>query len=173
MDISLTLQDRLNLYNQYTILQKLSLLQGDENEAEYYELRAKIVSEGYLYDYYMLTECINEDFSHEDAELVWDTLDMYSAIYFSFGKIQNPKLSKEQIKFEGFDGNHETRSMIYCRFVIYELGRFSELKGNGYEDYNSHCRRCDKYKAMVDKWKGMDRPFEMSEEQIEELIETW
>lgn len=173
MDISLTIQDRLNLYNQYTILQKLSLLQGDEYEAEYYELRAKIVSEGYQHDYDMLTECINEDFSHEDAELVWDTLNMYSAIYFSYSKIQNPKLTMEQIKFEGFDGNNEIRSMIYCRFIIDDLGRFPELKENGYNDYNSHCQRCDKYKAMVDKWKGMDKSFEMSEEQIEELIETW
>ena len=83
MDINLTMQERLSLYNQYTILQKLSLIQGDEHEAEFYELRAKIVSEGYLYDYYMLTECISDDFSLEDAKLVWDTLDMYSAIYYS------------------------------------------------------------------------------------------
>ena len=132
MEINLTIQERLDLYNQYTILQKLSQIQGDEHEAEFYGLRAKIVSEGYLYDYYMLTECIADNFSLEDAKLVWDTLDMYSAIYYSYSRLENPKLTSEQIHFEGFDGNYETRSMVYCRFIINELERYTEFKENGY-----------------------------------------
>jgi uncharacterized protein YfbU (UPF0304 family) len=165
--------DKYHSYNQYTILQKLSLIQGDEHEAEFYELRAKIVSEGYLYDYYMLTECIADDFSLEDAKLVWDTLDMYSAIYYSYSRIENPKLTSEQIHFEGFDGNYETRSMVYCRFIINELARYTEFKENGYNDYNSHCQRSDKYKAMIEKWNDMGKNYELNEEQIEELIKTY
>lgn len=173
MDFNLTLKDRLNLYNQYTILQKLSEMQGDEHEAAFYELRAKIISEGYIYDYYLLTECLSDDFSLEEAKLVWDTLDMYSAIYFSYEKLENPKLTREQINFDGFDGNHEIRSMIYCRFIINDLGRFSELSGNGHEDYNSHSLCCNKYKNMIQKWKDMGKPYELSEDQIAKLIKIY
>ena len=173
MEINLTIQERLNLYNQYTILQKLSQIQGDEHEAEFYGLRAKIVSEGYLYDYYMLTECISDDFSLEDAKLVWDTLDMYSAIYFSYNRLENPKLTKEQIHFDGFDGNYETRSLFYCMFIINDLGRYSEFSGKVIDDFNSHSQRCDKYKAMIEKWNDMGKPYELNEEQIEELIKIY
>lgn len=173
MEINLTIKERLTLYNQYTILQKLAQIQGDEYEAEFYGLRAKIVSEGYLYDYYMLNECISDDFSLEDAKLVWDTLDMYSAIYYSYSALDNPKLTKEQIHFEGFDGNYETRSMVYCRFIINDLDRYSEFKEKGYNEYNSHCQRCDKYKAMIKKWNNMGKSYELNEKQIEELIKTY
>ena len=49
MDINLTLKDRLNLYNQYIILQKLSQIQEDEYEARNYGLKAEIVLKGYIY----------------------------------------------------------------------------------------------------------------------------
>ena len=173
MDINLTLKDRLNLYNQYTILQKLSQIQGNEYGAKDYGLKAEIVLNGYIYDYYLLTDGFSDDFLPEDAKLVWDTLNMYSVIYLSYDKIDNPKLTKEQIHFNGFDGNYETRSMSYCRFIINDLGRFTELSGNGHEEYNSHCRCCNKYSVMLEKWEAMGKPYELSEEQIEELIRTY
>ena len=170
MDINLTLKDRLNLYNQYTILQKLSQIQEDEYEARDYGLKAEIVLKGYIYDYYLLTDGFSDDFLPEDAKLVWDTLDMYSAIHSSYKKLKNPKLTREQIKFYGFDGNYEIRSMVYCRFIIKDLGRFTELSGNGHEEYNSHCRCCNKYSVMLEKWEAMGKPYELSEEQIAKLI---
>ena len=173
MDFNLTLKERLNLYNQYIILQKLSMIQGDEYEAKDYGLRAEIVLEGYVYDYYLLTDGFSDDFLPEEAKLVWDTLNMYSAIYLSYKKLKNPKLTREQINFDGFDGNYEIRSMIYCRFIINDLGRFTELSENGHEDYNSHCRCCNKYSAMIAKWEDMGKPYELSEEQIEGLIKTY
>lgn len=172
MDINLTLKDRLNLYNQYTILQKLSQIQGDEYVARDYGLKAEIVLKGYIYDYCLLTDGFSDDFLTEDAKLVWDTLDMYSAIHSSYKKLKNPKLKREQIKFYGFDGNYEIRSMVYCRFIIKDLGRFAELSENGHDDYNSHCRLCNRYTVMVEKWKAMDKSYDLSEEQIEELIKT-
>lgn len=54
-----------------------------------------------------------------------------------------------------------------------ELARYTEFKENGYNDYNSHCQRCDKYKAMIAKWNDMGKSHELNEEQIEELIKTY
>lgn len=173
MDINLTPYQRINLFNQYTILQKLALIQGDEYDAEDYELKAKIVSNGYAHEYYMIADCISEEFSEEEAKLVWDTLEMYSAIYFSYDRIQNPQLTSEQILFAGFDGNYETNHMFYCRFVLFEMKRYGEISGDGRNDFNSHCEKCSKYRSMLCKWEEMGKPYQMSEEQIRELIETY
>lgn len=172
MDINLTLKDRLNLYNQYTILQKLSQIQEDEYEARDYGLKAEIVLKGYIYDYYLLTDGFSDDFLPEDAKLVWDTLDMYSAIYFSYKKINNPKLTEAQINFDGFDGNNEIKHMNYCKFIINSLGRFAELGENGRKDYNSHSQRCQKYKNMITAWKSMTNPYDLNEDQISIIINT-
>ena len=172
MDINLTLKDRLNLYNQYTILQKLSQIQEDEYEARDYGLKAEIVSEGYIHDYYLLTDGFSDDFLPEDAKLVWDTLDMYSAIHSSYKKLKNPKLTREQIEFYGFDGNNEIKHMNYCKFIINSLGRFAELGENGRKDYNSHSQRCQKYKNMITAWKSMTNPYDLNEDQISIIINT-
>lgn len=173
MDINLTPYQRISLFNQYTILQKLAHIQGDEYEAEDYELKAKIVSNGYVHEYYEIANCLSEELSEEEAKLVWDTLEMYSAIYFSYDRLQNPQLTREQIIFTGFDGNYETNSLYYCRFVLFEMKRYGEISGDGRNDFNSHCEKCSKYRAMLCKWEEMGKPNQMSEEQIRELIQTY
>lgn len=172
MNINLTTYERLNLYNQYTILQQLSLLQGNEDEAEYYERAAEIISNGYTREYCMISECINEALPEEDAKLVWDTLEMYSAIYSSYHNIANPSLSSDQVRFPGFDGNYEIDCLCYCKFILFELGRYCEFLENDRTDFNSHIERCNKYRAMLAKWNEMNKPANLSEEQIKQLIRT-
>ena len=97
---------------------------------------------------------------------------MYSAIYFSYKKINNPKLTEAQINFDGFDGNNEIKHMNYCKFIINSLGRFAELGENGRKDYNSHSQRCQKYKNMITAWKSMTNPYDLNEDQISIIINT-
>lgn len=172
MDIDLTAYQRINLLNQYTILQKLSLLQGDKDEAEFYEQKAKIISNGYTHEYNLILDCLFEEFGRNDAQLVWDTLEMYSAIYYSYRNIENPELTYEQITFPGFDGNSETTHMFYCKFILFDMRRYTEFLENGRTDFNSHSEKCGKYCAMLTKWKEMNKPLKMTEEQIKELINT-
>jgi len=167
MDITLTPYQRLNLYNQYTILEQLSLIQDNESEAKFYAKLAKIAFEGYSHDYYEITDIIQEELPFATASFVWDVLDMYSEIYTSYNKIENPIISFESIKFRGFDGNNEADLMAYCGFIVNDLGRYTEFKGG---DFNSHAPRVHKYSEMLQKWNEWGKPYNMSEEQINSLL---
>ena len=168
MDITLTPYQRLNLYNQYTILEQLSLIQNDELEAKTYAKLAKIVFEGYSHEYYEITDVIQEEFPFANAAFVWDVLDMYSCIYDSYNRIAKPKISSEKIKFRGFDGNYETELMCYCSFIVNDLERYTEFKGG---DFNSHAPSVHKYSDMLKKWNEFGKPNNMSEQQIKSLFE--
>ena len=84
---------RLNLLNQYKILRDLAKIRKDEYDIQYYNNLVKIVAEGYERDYELLTEEIDEEFSKEDCDFVWDTLEMYRAIHDSYYKIKKPTLA--------------------------------------------------------------------------------
>lgn len=170
MDILLTPYQRLNLLNQYRILEQLARLNKDEDDALFYARHATIVSEGYSLDYGAFQADIADELPEDQARLVWDTLDMYAAIDCSYSHLRESSLTKDQIAFKGFDGNYEAELMNYCRFIIYDLNRFYELRENA-NDFNSHARKYKTYMAMVQKWKEMDRSYEMSEEQIKTLLE--
>lgn len=173
MDINLSLYERINLLNQYTILQKLSYIQNDKYDAKHYENMASIISNGYTYEYDVLLNCISDEFSETEAEFVWETLEMYSAILFSYRHIKNPELSYDQILFPGFDGNNESRYLYYCEFVLKDKCRYAELLENDRNDFNSHCRKCDKYRTMLKKWNEMDKPQKMSQDQLNELLNIY
>ncbi len=168
--MELTEYQRLNLLNQYKILRDLAKIRKDEYDIQYYNNLVKIVAEGYERDYELLTEEIDEEFSKEDCDFVWDTLEMYRAIHDSYYKIKKPTLSKSDIKFDGFDGNNEGRYYSLCRFILFDLKRYEEQTEDGRTDFNSHCRRCEKYRTMLSKWNSLGKSYELSEEEIKSLV---
>ena len=170
MDNTFTTMQRLKLYNQYTILEKLSILQGETDEAKEYARKARIIKEGFSYSYNECTDIIQEELPLEECKLVWDTLEMYSIILSSYRKIENPKVQIDEITFYGFDGNNESDLLSYCEFILNDLDRYNELAPDGRKDFNSHSRCRDKYRRMIYKWDKMNRPFPLTEAQIIELI---
>ncbi len=171
MHFSLTPYQRLNLLNQYKILEELACMNNDEDAALYYARNARIVAEGYTLHYGEFQAEITDELPEDAAKLVWDTLSMYAAIYRSYGRLSDPKLAKEQIAFRGFDGNYETKLMDYCRFIVSDLDGFDELRGNAI-GFNAHSERRKTYEAMLRKWTEMGTPSEMNEVQIRTLIES-
>lgn len=86
---------------------------------------------------------------------VVDILDMWSFIERSYNRLSPD--DKERIKteaaplgthaqFAGFDGNHETEQMSIARFLVEDLGKFSEFEGR---DFNSHSPSIDTYRRML------------------------
>ncbi len=161
---------RLNLINQYEILLRLAKSQDDEYFVKKYERNIEILNNGYVSEYYMLIEGISDEFSKEEAALVWDILEIYENIQYSYKKLKNSKITQDQIRFDGFDGNNESGHLAFCDFILLTLDRFAVLKEKGRDDFNSHSRRCERYEAMRQKWIEMNKPFEMSEKQIEFLL---
>ena len=170
MDKAFTPFERLNLYNQYTILEKLSILQDETEDAKDYALKARIIKEGFSYSYHECLEIIQDELPIEECKLVWDTLEMYSAILSSYKKIENPKVQIDDIFFYGFDGNNEPDLLSYCEFILNDLNRYDELTADGRKNFNSHSHCRDKYREMICKWDEMKRPFPLTEAQIINLI---
>ncbi|MBN9654708.1 YfbU family protein [Halobacillus sp. GSS1] len=148
--MSLSNSERLILLNQYSILEKL-----DPDYEAYYGLKKEIVENGYVQDYGELYQTLAEEVEEITTKEVWDILQMYRSITFSYDKLKDKEgLEKTDIKFRGFDGNNETTHMFYTKFVLHKLDRYKELwDDEKYPDYNTHSPRLEKYRRMLKVWK--------------------
>lgn len=174
-NVTLSPKDRALFIYLFKILKN----QGDE---EYdYDNMIKALQFGYEYHYGDVFDCLFDDvLSVEGCKEVLDVLEMYRGITFSYIKLQEggrvESLIDDDIRFEGFDGNNETKQMSYARYFIIDLDRYSEIQGyaQGY-DYNSHCEKLPKYRAMLSKWKSYppETRYSMTEEQIIDLLKAW
>ncbi len=84
-----------------------------------------------------------------------DVLDMWSFIESSYEKLSEAdkeRIAKEAdpfgkyVKFPGFSGNEETYNLSIARFLIDQLGRFTNFKGR---DLDSHFPSLDAYRRML------------------------
>lgn len=166
--MKLDVKERLQLSFTLKILEKLY-----PEEQEYYARHRKAIEDGYELHYDWITEHLSEGLSTAECSFVLDTLDLYSTLYHSFTQIKNSNQIKElDVTFPGFDGNKETMYMAYTKYFIEDLDRFGDIKKvtNGY--YNSHGRRVDRYRAMVEKWHSLkvNNKYLLNEEEILEIL---
>ncbi|CAK2832462.1 YfbU family protein [Vibrio breoganii] len=167
--MKLNRQERLNLVNQFLILEKLY-----PEEADYYAKHRKAIAEGYELHYEWIYEGLWEGLSKADCQFVLEILDLYRAISFSSRHFTNETVQKHSwYQFPGFDGNNESSYMAYCRYFIVDLERFDELRyGQDIPDLNSHAPTIKKYKAMLDTWHELGKPIDLTSEQIINILEA-
>jgi len=143
--------------------------------AKYYANHRKAVEYGFKLHYSWIAEHIDDDeMSEEECKEVLNVLDMHRAITYSFNRIKDQTdLTVDDVRFRGYDGNNETRQFSYTNYFITDLGRFDELKFDAeYPDFNSHCPMVEKYRRMLVIWESYPDKFDLSEEQIKELLEA-
>jgi uncharacterized protein YfbU (UPF0304 family) len=160
--------ERLNLINQFLILEKLY-----PEEADYYAKHRKAIQEGYKLHYRWIFEHLYDEMSEDECQEVLDILEMYRAFAWSYMGITGKKEVDERLKFEGFDGNNESNQHSYASYFIIELDRFQELLyGKEYSDFNSHMPTMDRYRRMLEVWKSFGTPKQMrlSMDQIEQIL---
>jgi len=168
--MDLTKKDRVIIANQLKILEKLY-----PDEAKYYANHRKAVEYGFKLHYSWIAEHIDDDeMSEEECKEVLNVLDMHRAITYSYNRIKDQTdLTVDDVRFRGYDGNNETRQFSYTNYFITDLGRFDELRFDAeYPDFNSHCPMVEKYRRMLDIWENYPDKFDLSEEQIKELLEA-
>lgn len=168
--MDLSKKERIIIANQLKILEKLY-----PDEAKYYADHRKAIEYGFKLHYSWVAEQIDDDeMSEEECKEVLNVLDMHRAITFSYNQIKDKtKLTLDNIRFRGYDGNNETRQFSYTNYFITDLGRFDELRFDSeYPDFNSHCPMTEKYRRMLDKWKSFPNKFNLNEKQIIELLEA-
>lgn len=169
--MNLSKQERLMLYNQYDILEKLN-----PSDSETYRIFKSILSSGYKLHYSDMVQWFSDEMSEEASTFVLDVLDMYSALLNSYQNLEDKTgIEERRVTFPGFDGNNESTYLGYTRFFLHDLDRYNELHQKGHDSYNSHSRMVPKYSRMLGVWKEIEseRRFDkLSKEEINETIDA-
>lgn len=168
--MELTKKDRIFLINQYRILSALN-----PGEAEHYKELISILQDGYKIFYPLIDEWIDEDMPEEEGRFVLNILSLYRAIEDYKRRHGNAEFREEPFQiFRGFDGNNETDYMAFCRFLIETQGKFSEQKAyfSENDNLNSHMPTSDKYRAMLEKWREFDESYNLTKDQVLEIIKA-
>ena len=95
----------------------------------------------------------------ELVKQVFDILDMWITIENSIHMLsihERDALQDDnaQMRFDGFDGNHETTAMGIAEFAIRKLGKFSWFKDR---DVNAHSQRLPSYIRMLSVYKPINQ----------------
>ena len=165
---TLTEMERLQLANQYAILEKL-----DPHDAKHWAECKEIVQRGYTLSYGKMFDPIWDELSYDDCRYVFDVLAMHDALQRSFERLADKAgLSESDVAFHGFSGNEETHLLAFAQYIR-DSGQWDwMLKG---KDLDSHFPTEWRYKAMLEKWKPIE-PIErkaarLSKEDIKEILE--
>lgn len=156
---------RLMLANQYLILEKLY-----PSEEEFYRNNRIAYENGFEAHYSWATEHILDPLSPENSRLVLDVLAMYSSIYFAVRETEAFDFNS-RFRFDGFDGNEETKLLIYCRYFVNDLDRYQELKYGAAEgDFNSHGPTLEMYREQLERWRAVGDRIRLTKDQAEYIL---
>ncbi|WP_411905976.1 YfbU family protein [Rhizobium mayense] len=162
-DKSLSFAERLILSNQLSILKIL-----DPEQARYYDEAQEIVNNGYEYMYGNINQSVYETpLPVHISEEVVEILDMFRALEFSCRKL-GVRASDLGTDFEGFDANEADGHYGFARFLRRKLGRWEELKD--YPDNSHSSISLHRYRSMIERWHGIGRKFELSEEEVRQVV---
>jgi uncharacterized protein YfbU (UPF0304 family) len=164
MPVSLSELERLMLSNQYRILEALY-----PDERQSFALTREAIEHGYELEYAEIFEQLYEPMSEDVCERVVDILNMHRALHHAWQNINTTNLDPQDIKFRGFDGNHETRDMVYTRYLLKDCGKWQELHQPGH-DYNSHMQTAGSYERMIRAWRQSVNKHVLTRVDVERII---
>lgn len=158
----LTWAERLTLWNQYEILKRLN-----PDDTKEYETNQEILSNGYEQYYSEIDPSISEKTTKPDVSReVEEILEVFRAIKFSCKRLgYTPK--SHWAEFEGFDANDGGGHYGFALFVRRTLGKWDELKDR--PDNSHSATSLDHYRQMVRVWRRLDRSYELTTDQIEQI----
>lgn len=149
---TLTIMERVQLANQFRILQQI-----DENESDHWAKCKEIVESGYTIMYGEIFQGFSDELDRDDCVFVFDVLDMYRDLKFSYGALPDKTgIDEYDVTFRGFDGNNETEYYSFIGFLK-EQGRWSETLENC--GMNSHSPTVDRYRVMIPIWKNIRKQY--------------
>lgn len=145
--MELSKKERLMLYNQFDILEKLS---QDKAEEEYYSRKKEIVSYGFVSEYDTLVEGFEET-SKEICEEVKSILSMFRSLETSFSKLSDKSgIDKDDVEFKGFDENNEFDHYFFLDWYVKD--RYTEYRD---KDLNTHYNTLGHYRNMLKKYNAI------------------
>ncbi len=157
---------RLMLYNQYKIMEKLY-----PEEANYYKRAAQAVGDGYEHEYSYLAQNIYErGLSEDQCKFVYNVMGMHMRLKWAYDDLSNAdkaEIPAHQIEFHGFDGNNETNYLGYARWIVGDGHSFQNIRDGG-DGLNSHMPTLSRYQNMLNEWqaRGLEQKQEITKEDI-------
>ncbi len=138
----------------------------------------EILRMGYVKEYDEVFS-IYEELPLARCNRVWDILSMADAIYLACetaSKEEIEALEEDPWFFKGFDGNNETAELLYCKFIIEKMERFTHLKNKMPKntDFNTHFPTNFRYDPMLSMWKSLptsDR-CKLSMENVKKILNS-
>lgn len=147
--MQLSLETRWILANQYRLLEE----SASEATRDDYRNAVTILENGYELEYETLIPAFTGPMSEQECLEVYDILEMHSDLHFAHQKLGEGSGVDKDVRFPGFDGNEEARTLSYARFLIERLGKWEELAPALGFGLNSHTPMLDRYRRMLMVWR--------------------
>ena len=98
-----------------------------------------------------------------------DALNVFELIQDGVKVGYSPKFERVFTKFPGFDGNNESKLMVYSKHLVEYEHRFEyvERKDNR---FNSRFPMIEFYQRIISAWERLERPHLITEELFDSLI---
>ena len=168
---TLTPFERLSLMNQFSMLKAVD----PENES-HYDDQIEILRSGYTIMYGEVFKYVYEEMEEDECRYVFDVLDMHRILINSFEALKDKQgLTADDVVFEGFDGNNETKRYAFAEYLR-KAGRWKEtLVG----DLNSHSiMTMHRYPKMLERYEPIKKQildshmgkWQLTAEQIKTVI---
>jgi uncharacterized protein YfbU (UPF0304 family) len=144
--ITLTPVERLQLVNQFLILEKLY-----PDLAEQYAAQRAVIEKGFTIQYDDIFDSLYDEMTEDECRYVYDVLDLFRLLITSYNALADKEgLTPEDVRFQGFDLNNEDKNFSLAKH-LQEQGKWAEtLTGN----LNSHSQRTMwLYPHMLKKFK--------------------
>jgi uncharacterized protein YfbU (UPF0304 family) len=149
MTISLSVNERLILRNQYEILSHLA--PNGENK-EFCEKAIEILESGYEFHYSKLIPWPMQSLNSEKSNFVLSVLSMFDEIarVVEENGIEVPNEHKQGAKFRGFDWRCDAEYIGYAQFLVHKERGFQRFKDLDFASH--HPISLEKYRRMLDVW---------------------
>lgn len=156
---------RFTKLERYMITNQLRILEAlYPDEADHFAVQRAIFEQGYemLYGWQLDHIYDGQDvMTREECSEVWDTMDMFVSL----------ERAGSQMKFQGYDGNNESKFMAFAAFTVERLERFTHLPMEQPGYWNSHSPVREMYQRMLERWRALPAPgrYRLSAEQVAEI----
>jgi uncharacterized protein YfbU (UPF0304 family) len=149
MAISLSVNERLILRNQYEILSHLA---PSEENKKFYEKAIEILENGYEFYYSELIPWPTQSLSNEKSNFILNVLTMFDDIARAVEKNSSDLPDKliQDAKFRGFDWRSDTEYIDYAQFLVRKLRLFQRFQDLDFASH--HPISLVRYQRMLDAW---------------------
>lgn len=163
--------ERWMLSNQYRILEALH-----PDEAEDLKETRVAIERGFELHYdWNIPNIYDESDVMTEAQCIeiGEMLSMFTALSESYDALSDKSGLKDwKVQLIGFDGNTEFKEMGYAKYLCKVDGRKRANLRDKIVD--SHIPVLNRYRAMLNIWKGIDQKLDLTKEQMIEFASlTW